>query len=84
MKFFEHFFQTDEIKKQELTKIFHEIDKSSWIQVLSACLGKMMVIQNNASECIVKGRGWNVDLLHALSSLVRMNTNSSILAVSQR
>lgn len=61
MKFFEHFFQTDEIKKQELTKIFHEIDKSSWIQVFSACLGKMMVIQNNASECIVKGRGWNVD-----------------------
>ncbi len=61
MKFFEHFFQTDEIKKQELTKIFHEIDHSNWIQVFSACLGKMMVIQNNASEYIVKGRGWNVD-----------------------
>lgn len=61
MKFFEHFFQTDEIKKQELTEIFNHIDKSNWIQVFSACLGKMMVIQNNASEYIVKGRGWNVD-----------------------
>lgn len=61
MRFFEHFFQTDEIKKQELTEIFNRIDKGNWIQVFSACLGKMMVIQNNASECIVKGRGWNVD-----------------------
>lgn len=61
MKFFEHFFNTDEIKKQELTKIFDEIDRSDWTQVFSACLGKMMVIQNNASDYIVKGRGWNVD-----------------------
>ena len=61
MRFFEHFFQTDEIKKQELTKIFYEIDRNDWGQVFSACLGKMMVIQNNASDCIVKGRGGNVD-----------------------
>ena len=61
MKFWEHFFQTDDIKKQELTKIFNEIDKSNWMQVFSACLGKMMVIQNNASDYIVKGRGWHVD-----------------------
>ena len=61
MKFFEHFFQTDEIKKQELTRIFSEIDMSSWIQVFSACLGKMMVIQTNASDHIVRGRGWRVD-----------------------
>ena len=61
MRFFEHFFQTDEIKKQKLTPIFGEIDKSDWIQVFSAFLGKMMVIQNNASDCIVKGRGWNID-----------------------
>ena len=61
MKFFEHFFQTDQIKKQELTEIFNHIDKSDWLQVFSACLGKMMVIQNNASEYIVRGRGWNLD-----------------------
>lgn len=61
MKFWEHFFKTDEIKKQELTKIFQEIDMSDWNQVFSACLGKMMVIQNNASDYIVKGRGWHVD-----------------------
>ena len=61
MKFFEHFFKTDEIKKQELTEIFHKIDKSNWIQVFSACLGKVMVIQNNASDMIVKGRGCTLD-----------------------
>lgn len=61
MKFWEHFFQTDEIKKQELTAIFNTIDKSDWLQVFSACLGKMMIIQNNASDCIVKGRGWHAD-----------------------
>ncbi len=61
MKFFEHFFQTDEIKKQTLTKIFDEIDMGNWLQVFSACLGKMMVIQTNASDYIVKGRGWHVD-----------------------
>lgn len=37
------------------------IDKSSWIKVFSTCLGKMMVIQNNASEYVVKGRNWYVD-----------------------
>lgn len=61
MKFWEHFFKTDEIKKQELTKIFQEIDMSDWNQVFSACLGKMMVIQSNASDHIVQGRGWRVD-----------------------
>lgn len=61
MRFFEHFFQTDAIKKQELTAIFQEIDKSDFIQVFSACLGKIMVIQNNASEVIVRGRGVTVD-----------------------
>ena len=61
MKFFEHFFKTDEIKKQELTEIFSKIDRSDWIQIFSACLGKVMVIQNNACELIVKGRGGNVD-----------------------
>ena len=61
MKFFEHFFKTDEIKKQELTEIFDQIDKTNWVHVFSACLGKVMVIQNNASDLIVKGRGCSVD-----------------------
>lgn len=39
----------------------YPIDKSSWYQVFSACLGKMMVIQNACSEQVVRGRDWNVD-----------------------
>lgn len=61
MKFWEHFFQTDEIKKQELTKIYQEIDMSDWNQVFSACLGKLLVIQGNAGDHIVKGRGCHLD-----------------------
>ena len=32
-----------------------------WINVFSACLGKAMVIQQNAAKYVVKGRNWNVD-----------------------
>lgn len=38
-----------------------EIDKSSWFEVFSACLGKMMAVQDACSEMIVKNRDWNVD-----------------------
>lgn len=37
------------------------IDKGSWFQVFSACLGKMMAIQTACSEQVVKGQDWNVD-----------------------
>ena len=39
----------------------YPIDKSNWFQVYSACLGKVMVIQNACAEQVVKKRGWNVD-----------------------
>ena len=39
----------------------YPIDKSNWRQVYSACLGKMMVIQNACAEQVAKGRNWNVD-----------------------
>lgn len=37
------------------------IDKSSWRQVYSACLGKMMAIQTACGEQVVRGRDWHVD-----------------------
>ena len=37
-------------KKEEKINVIDTIDKSDWLQVFSYCLGKMMVIQNNASE----------------------------------
>lgn len=43
------------------TRVLDAIEKSDWLKVFSACLGKMMVIQNNASQYVVKGRNWNVD-----------------------
>ena len=36
-------------------------DKSNWFQVFSACLGKVMTIQDACAEQVVKGQGWNVD-----------------------
>ena len=51
------------LKKAENTEkdIFDTIDKSDWLQVFSACLGKAMVIQNNAGKYVVKNRNWSVD-----------------------
>ena len=53
----------DKLKKTENTEkdIFETINKSDWLQVFSACLGKTMVIQNNAGKYVVKDRNWNVD-----------------------
>lgn len=48
-------------KKEEKINVIDTIDKSDWLQVFSYCLGKMMVIQNNASEYVVKNQNWNVD-----------------------
>lgn len=54
----------DKRKKNDITNevlVLDTIDKSDWLKVFSACLGKMMVIQNNASKFVVKDRNWNVD-----------------------
>lgn len=48
-------------KKEKQNNVWDSIDKSDFIQVFSACLGKMMVIQNRAAELVVKNRNWNVD-----------------------
>lgn len=37
------------------------IDTSNWLHVFSACLGKMMAIQNACGEIVVRGQNWNVD-----------------------
>lgn len=37
------------------------MDKSSWFHVYSACLGKVMTIQNACAELVVRKRNWNVD-----------------------
>ena len=37
-----------------------ELNTSSWFQVYSACLGKMLTIQKACGEQVVKDQGWNV------------------------
>lgn len=37
------------------------IDTENWLQVFSACLGKMIAIQTACGEQVVKGQDWNVD-----------------------
>jgi len=39
----------------------YPIDKSNWSQVYSACLGKVMAIQNACGEQVVRKRDWHVD-----------------------
>ena len=39
----------------------YPIDKSDWFQVFSACLGKVVTIQNACAGQVVKGQNWNVD-----------------------
>lgn len=38
-----------------------EIDKSNWIDVFSACLGKMTAVQAACAELVVRNQNWNVD-----------------------
>lgn len=50
--------------KMERTSIFetdYPINKSSWFEVFSACLGQVMAIQDACGEQVVKGQNWNVD-----------------------
>lgn len=49
------------LKRFQKKTIFHRIDKHNWMDVFSYCLGKMIIIQQYASDHIVKGRNWNVD-----------------------
>ena len=44
------------------------IVKSKWYQVFSACLGKMMAIQNACADIVVKGQNWNVDFTKGVIS----------------
>lgn len=37
------------------------IDRSNFFDVLSACVGKVMAIQDACSDQVVKGQNWNVD-----------------------
>lgn len=46
----------------------YPMDRSNWVQVFSACLGKMIVIQEACSEQVVKGQDWNVDFRKGILS----------------
>lgn len=61
MGLFDKFKKEKEVERKELFVGSLNIDLSNWFQVFSACLGKMMAIQNACSEIVVKGRNWNVD-----------------------
>ena len=38
------------------------VDRSNWRDVFSACLGKMMCVQNACGELVVQNENWNIDL----------------------
>lgn len=39
----------------------YEINKNDWTQVFSACLGKMVAIQQACAEIVIKNQDWYVD-----------------------
>lgn len=64
MGFFSKLKKEKMIENIERISIFdtdYPIDKSNWFQVFSACLGKVVAIQEACSEQVVKGQNWNVD-----------------------
>lgn len=64
MGFKSFFIKREESRKAQpepLMEIFSHIDTSDWNQVLSACIGRSMIIQENGRGCVVKGRGWHLD-----------------------
>lgn len=59
-----HIFKGDKkalVKKKSIFDCQTPIDKSSYFQVFSACLGKVLANQIACSELVVKGQQWNVD-----------------------
>ena len=61
MDLFDNFKGKKQVERKEIFAGNVEVDTSSWFQVFSACLGKMMAIQNACSDIVVKGQNWNVD-----------------------
>lgn len=62
MGLFDKFKKTEH--KMQRVSIFdtnYPINKNSWFEVFSACLGKVTAIQDACSEQVVKGQNWNVD-----------------------
>ena len=50
-----------EVKRAPIFDTTTSIDKSNWQQVFSACLGKVVAIQDACSEQVVKKQNWFVD-----------------------
>lgn len=75
MKIFDKF-KKNKLIKVENNSIFdieYPIDKSDWLQVFSACLGKVMTIQQACGEQVVKGQNWSVDFKSEIISFGESN-----------
>jgi len=56
------------VKKNTIFDCAMSIDKSSYFEVFSACLGKVLANQSACSDIVVKGRKWNVDFTKEIIS----------------
>ena len=56
------FFDKLKKKKAPVAKPADTFYTKEWLALFSACLGRMMVMQQNAYEHIIKDQDWNVDL----------------------
>lgn len=56
------------MKKNTVFDCATPINKSSYFEVFSACLGKVLANQSACSDIVVKGREWNVDFTKGIIS----------------
>ena len=56
-----------------------EFDRSSWFLVFSACLGKVMAVQDACRDLVVKDRDSNVDFSRGMIVLERTSIPCSFL-----
>ena len=66
MGLFDKFNKTEaKIERISIFETDYQINKSSWFEVFSACLGQVMAIQDACREQVVQGQNWNVDFATA-------------------
>lgn len=57
-----NFFKKNKKSEPKIKNFGIEIDKTSWFEVFSASLGRVMANQERCSQEVVKGQNWDVDL----------------------
>lgn len=75
MGFFDMFKKSDKgpILKKSIFDCKTQIDRSSYFEIFSGCLGRIMANQIACSDIVVKGQNWNVDFSKGIITFGKSN-----------